>query len=72
LSEALPIGLFEIDMAGRVRFTNDRMRPIVGDLSAATVETLRSSALAADRPVLEAALAAAYGGRPVDDVEVRL
>ena len=72
LSEALPIGLFEIDTAGRVRFTNDRMRPIVGDLSAATVETLRSSALAADRPVLEAALAAAYGGRPVDDVEVRL
>jgi len=72
LSEALPIGLFEIDMAGRIRFTNDRMRPIVGDLHTATVEGLRSSALAQDRPVLEDALAAAYGGRPVDDVEMRL
>ncbi len=53
LSEALPIGLFEIDMAGLVRFTNDRMRPIVGDLPAATLEGLRSSVIAEDRPVLE-------------------
>ncbi|MGP8222543.1 MAG: diguanylate cyclase [Acidimicrobiales bacterium] len=72
LSEALPIGLFEIDMAGLVRFTNDRMRPIVGDLPAATLEGLRSSVIAEDRPVLEAALATAYGGHPIDDVEVRL
>jgi diguanylate cyclase (GGDEF)-like protein/PAS domain S-box-containing protein len=72
LSEALPIGLFEIDMAGHVAFTNDLMHTIVGDLSAETVEALTASVVAEDRPVFEAALAAVLADEPVDDVEVRL
>ncbi len=72
LSEALPIGLFEIDMAGHVAFTNDRMYTIVADLSADTVEALMSSVVAEDRPLFEAAIAAVLANQSVDDVEIRL
>jgi diguanylate cyclase (GGDEF)-like protein/PAS domain S-box-containing protein len=71
LSESVPVGLFEVDMAGHVAFTNDRMQSIVGDLSANTVEALMSSVVAADRPLFEAALADVLAGQPVDDVEIR-
>ena len=72
LSEALPIGLFEIDTAGHVAFTNDRMYTIVDNLSADTVEALMSSVVAEDRPVFEAAIAAVLADQSVDDVEIRL
>ncbi|MGD0944149.1 MAG: GGDEF domain-containing protein [Acidimicrobiales bacterium] len=71
LSESVPVGLFEVDMAGHVAFTNDRVQSIVGDLSANTVEALMSSVVAADRPVFEAALADVLAGQPVDGVEIR-
>jgi diguanylate cyclase (GGDEF)-like protein/PAS domain S-box-containing protein len=71
LSEALPIGLFEIDMAGHVAFTNDRMYTIVDDMSADTVEALMSSVVAEDRPLFEAAIAAVLANQSVDDVEMR-
>ena len=71
LSESVPVGLFEVDMAGHVAFTNDRMQTIVGVLSTNTVEALMRSVVAADRPVFEAALAVVLGGQPVDDVEIR-
>ena len=63
LSQALPIGLFEIDLAGHVAFTNDRMKPVLGELSGATIATLMSATFAEDRPVLEAAFATALGGQ---------
>jgi len=72
LSEALPIGVFEIDTAGHVAFTNDRMYTIVDDLSADTVETLMSSVIAEDRPVFEAAIASVLANQSVDDVEIRM
>jgi len=72
LSESVPLGLFEVDMAGHVAFTNDRMHTIVGELSADTTRALMSSVVAEDRAVFEAAFAAVLGGRAVDDVEVRL
>ncbi len=71
LSESVPVGLFEVDMAGHVAFTNDRMQTLVGDLSASTVKALMSSVVPADRPVFEAALAVVLGGQSVDDVELR-
>ena len=55
LPEALPVGLFEIDMAGHVTFTNDRMYTIAGQVPAATMEGLMPSVVAEDRPVLESA-----------------
>ena len=72
LSEALPVGLFEIDRAGRITFNNDRMRAIAGYPPAGTEEGLMSSVVAEDRPVLEAALAATLANQPVDDLEIRL
>lgn len=72
LSEALPVGLFEIDMAGRVTFTNDHLHAIVGRLPGATIAAQMSSVVAEDRPLLEAALAAVLLDRTVDDLEIRL
>ena len=71
LSESVPVGLFEIDMAGHVAFTNDRMHRIVGNVSADSVATLASSVVTEDRPVFEAALAGVLEGRPANDVEIR-
>jgi diguanylate cyclase (GGDEF)-like protein/PAS domain S-box-containing protein len=71
LSESVPVGLFEVDMAGHVSFTNDRMQTIVGELPTNNVKALMSSVVPADRPVFEAALAVVLGGQPVDDVEIR-
>jgi diguanylate cyclase (GGDEF)-like protein/PAS domain S-box-containing protein len=72
LSEALPVGLFEIDIEGRITFDNDRMRAIAGYLPGAADEGLMSSVVSEDRPVLEAALAAALANQPVDDLAIRL
>ena len=38
LSDALPVGLFQIDVARRVMFTNDRLHLIVGVAPAATID----------------------------------
>ena len=72
LPEALPVGLFEIDMAGHVTFTNDRMYTIAGQVPAATMEGLMPSVVAEDRPVLESALAAVLADQPVDDLYLGL
>lgn len=71
LSESVPVGLFELDMAGHVAFTNDRMHTIVGDVSADSLDTLLASVVPADRPAFEAALKAVLAGQPVDDLEMR-
>jgi diguanylate cyclase (GGDEF)-like protein/PAS domain S-box-containing protein len=71
LSEALPVGLFEIDSSGRITFDNDRMRAMVGYLPWVTEEGLASSVVADDRSALEAALAAVLANQPVDDLEIR-
>jgi len=71
LSDALPVGLFQIDTAGRITFTNDRLQAIVGDHSAATIADQLSAAHAEDRPALEAAIAAVLADQQVDDIEIR-
>jgi diguanylate cyclase (GGDEF)-like protein/PAS domain S-box-containing protein len=71
LSEALPVGLFEIDGAGRITFDNDRMRAFAGYSSPVTKEGLMSSIVTDDRPVFEAALCAVLANQPVDDLEIR-
>jgi len=72
LSEVVPVGLFEIDLAGHITFSNDRIYKIAGDLSVNSVETLISSVVVAeDRPACESALAAVFADQPVDDLELR-
>jgi diguanylate cyclase (GGDEF)-like protein/PAS domain S-box-containing protein len=72
LSDALPVGLFQIDVARNVTFTNDRLHSIVGVPATATIEAQMSAVVANDRPILESALAAVLADQPVDDVEIRL
>jgi diguanylate cyclase (GGDEF)-like protein/PAS domain S-box-containing protein len=72
LSDALPVGLFQIDVTGHVTFTNDRMHAIVGVLPAATIDAQMSTVVPEDWPLLEEALAAVLADQPVDDIEIRL
>lgn len=72
LSEALPVGLFQIDTARRVTFTNDLLHTIVGRAPAETIEAELSSVVAEDKPVVEGALAAVLADQPLDDIEIRL
>jgi len=71
LSEALPVGLFEIDGAGHITFDNDRMRAMVGYTTRSFEDDWMSSVIAEDRPALEAALEAVLADQPVDDLEIR-
>jgi diguanylate cyclase (GGDEF)-like protein len=72
LSDALPVGLFQIDTTGQVTFTNDRLHTIVDRAPAATIKAQMSSVVAEDQPILEAALAAVLADQLVDDIELRL
>ncbi len=72
LSDALPVGLVQIDADRLVTFTNDRLHAIVGVGSAATLDALLAGIAADDRALLEGAVAAVLSDEPVDDVELRL
>jgi diguanylate cyclase (GGDEF)-like protein/PAS domain S-box-containing protein len=69
LSEALPVGLVEIDTGGRVVFTNEQIRKITGR---ARLESILDVVVAKDRPALEAALKTVLRDEPVNDLELRL
>ena len=72
LSDALPVGLFEIDTARQIKFTNDRLHLIVGLPPAATIDAQLATLVDDDEPILAGALAAVLAGDPGDDIEVRL
>jgi diguanylate cyclase (GGDEF)-like protein/PAS domain S-box-containing protein len=71
LSEALPVGLFEIDTAGHITFTNDLMHTISGQLVADSVEALMAAVVAEDIPVLSSALEQVFADEAVDGLEIR-
>jgi diguanylate cyclase (GGDEF)-like protein len=72
LSDALPVGVFQVNMAGHVTFTNDRLHAIVGVGLRPTIAEQMSSVVDEDRLRLDAALATALADRPVEDIELRL
>jgi diguanylate cyclase (GGDEF)-like protein/PAS domain S-box-containing protein len=72
LSEALPVGLFEMDLTGRITFANARVHKISGQPVAKTVKGLMAAVIAEDFPMLESALEAVFANQPVDDLEMRL
>lgn len=72
LSDALPVGLVQIDATRTITFTNDRLYAIVGSPAAATIDALLSGVIPDDKPLLEAALSAVLAEQPVDDIELRL
>jgi hypothetical protein len=58
MTDALPAGLFEIDAARQVKFTNDRLHLIVGAPAAATIEAQLATIVDEDQPVFQDALSA--------------
>jgi diguanylate cyclase (GGDEF)-like protein/PAS domain S-box-containing protein len=71
LSDALPVGLFQIDVTGQISFTNDRLHTIIDVPPAATVDAQFASVLPDDRELFECALSASLSDQRVDDIEVR-
>jgi diguanylate cyclase (GGDEF)-like protein/PAS domain S-box-containing protein len=72
LSDALPVGLFEIDTARRIKFTNDRLHLIVGLPPAATIGAQLMNLADEDQLSLELALSAVLADQLVDDIEIRI
>ena len=71
LSDAMPIGMFQIDADKNVTFTNDRLHTILGHSAAATIDAQFSNIDEDDRIHLESALNAVLANEAIDDVELR-
>lgn len=71
LSDALPVGLFQIDVRRHVTFTNDRLHAIIEAPPAATADAQFVSVLSDDRGLFDYALSAVLLDHAVDDLEVR-
>jgi diguanylate cyclase (GGDEF)-like protein/PAS domain S-box-containing protein len=72
LTDALPVGVFQVDDQRRMILTNDRLGHILGRGTIPTTEHLATSVCDEDRQALGAAIEAVLRGKPVDDIEVRL
>jgi diguanylate cyclase (GGDEF)-like protein/PAS domain S-box-containing protein len=72
LSDALPVGLIQIDASRTIVFTNDRLHAIIGSRGAATIDALLAGVVSEDKPLLEAAVTAVLAEQSVDDIELRL
>jgi diguanylate cyclase (GGDEF)-like protein/PAS domain S-box-containing protein len=71
LSDAMPIGMFQIDADRSVTFTNDRLHTILGHPASATMNAQFSNIDEDDRVQMEAALNAVLANEAIDDVELR-
>jgi len=71
LSDAMPVGMFQIDAEGAITFTNDRLHMIIGQSASATINAQFSTIDEGDRSKLESALNAVLANEAVDDVELR-
>jgi diguanylate cyclase (GGDEF)-like protein/PAS domain S-box-containing protein len=72
LSDAIPVGVFQMDMEGRLSFVNDRLHTIMGAPAAATVEAQMASVVPSDRPAVDAAIAGVFANQPIDDLEFQV
>jgi diguanylate cyclase (GGDEF)-like protein/PAS domain S-box-containing protein len=72
LAETLPIGVFQALSDRRVVYANDRLRTILGVERSATVDAQLATVSSGDRPLLEAALAAALDDGIDADLEVQV
>jgi diguanylate cyclase (GGDEF)-like protein/PAS domain S-box-containing protein len=71
LSDALPVGLFQLDADRLITFSNDRFHTIVGSPPAATAQAQFATVVSDDLIRLDEVLADVLAGEPVDDIEVR-
>jgi diguanylate cyclase (GGDEF)-like protein/PAS domain S-box-containing protein len=72
LSEALPVGVFQVDEHRSIIFANDRFSQIFDSEEIGDTERLIAFVHARDRDRVAAAIGSVLRGEPVDDMEVRL
>jgi diguanylate cyclase (GGDEF)-like protein/PAS domain S-box-containing protein len=72
LSDALPVGVFQVDLDGKITLTNKSFHLIMGVPPQHSFDKQMSTVSPADRPALAEALAEAFACRSVDGVEIRL
>jgi diguanylate cyclase (GGDEF)-like protein/PAS domain S-box-containing protein len=71
LSDAMPVGMFQIDRDKTITFANDRLYTILGYSPTATVDGQFSIIVEDDRSLLESAIDAVFDDEAVDDIELR-
>jgi diguanylate cyclase (GGDEF)-like protein/PAS domain S-box-containing protein len=72
LSDALPVGVFQVDLDRHITLTNKSFHLIVGVAPQDSFDEQMSTVHHEDRPALEAALTEAFACQSVDGVEIRL
>ena len=72
LSDALPVGVFQVDLEGQVTLTNQNFHLIVGVALRETFAEQMATVYLDDWPNLESALAKAFAQESVDGVVVRV
>ncbi len=71
LTDALPVGVFQVDRDRRLLFTNGRLHHILGTPPVSDLASQFSAVADDDRRQLNAAVEAALTGREVDGLELR-
>jgi diguanylate cyclase (GGDEF)-like protein/PAS domain S-box-containing protein len=71
LSDAMPVGMFQIDTERTITFTNDRLHMILGHSDSATIDAQFSMIDQGDRGLFDSALDAVLADGAVDDIELR-
>jgi len=71
LADALPVGVFQLDIYHQVTFTNDRLLEILGVPAAPNIAAQFAVVVEEDRCLLNPGLQTALDDSPVDDLELR-
>jgi diguanylate cyclase (GGDEF)-like protein/PAS domain S-box-containing protein len=72
LADAVPVGIFQFDVAGQITFTNDQLHKILGVEAAATCDAQFEVVAEDDRRLLRRALDEVMADQPVDGLELRV
>jgi PAS domain S-box-containing protein len=70
LSDAMPVGMFQLDTDGSITFTNERLHSILGHPVSATLDT-QFPIVTEDEDALRTAIRSVFAQEAVDDVELR-
>jgi diguanylate cyclase (GGDEF)-like protein/PAS domain S-box-containing protein len=71
LADAVPVGLFQFDAAGRITFTNGQLHKMLGIEAAATCDAQFAVVAQDDRPLLRSAWDDVMADQPIDGLELR-
>jgi diguanylate cyclase (GGDEF)-like protein/PAS domain S-box-containing protein len=72
LAEAIPLGLFQVDAAGEIVYTNDRLHEILGVQRVTSLEAQMANVVQSDHTALKSAMEDVLGSGRHADVEIEL